>query len=781
MLRVSYILYLVVLIFAPVAFGTIDIWAEAVVETMSALSFFFYLVAVSRKQVRFRHVPGLLPFLVFLCWHLMQVIPLPVSLVNLLSPATVRIYSDALPMGLPGKVTISLHPYLTLKEFFRFASYLLIYVLTVQLLSNRLRLRRTVDIVIALATFISIEAIIQALSGSHAMYGIRTSFKPDLVFGPFVYKNHFAGFAEMLLPLSLTLFMYYRPKMSYSRNWRRNITGFFKNQVTNRYILYGFAASMLVLALLFSRSRGGIICSFISLVILGVLGRKRLRINLRILIPISILTIVLLGVVKVGLQRTDVRFGETLVRSDFSINGRVQFWKNSLEIVKDFPLTGSGFGTFSDIYPSYNPEASGFFLRNCHNDYLENLTDGGIVAACIIAWFFVLLIRDTWPVFRRRRDRYAVHIFLGSLAGVTALLLHSTFEFQFNTTAAIGLYFFFLLGMLVASAHIRFHGSQQTLLAAVNMSPVLRPVVMCFVISFFFASLFFQSGSLKAAHLSNVWPPIVSPLATNEELGRIEEKTQRYIHLSPLQFKGHFLRAIVLQHLARENEAQRELNTALCLAPANYTLLQLAGFVMPDQSLAGKLFEASIKRGKGVPSLYITFGNWLMLRKKPVEARHQFTSALSLDPSQTKSLIALFTAKSYPLDLLERALPERVRPYLDFGTHWDKLKEKNKAAKAYLQAVQYVDREQKVQKSFFLRPFYFFYRNHDDAQALAILKQGISLLPEESALYLALGDLYRRQGMTRLAEQAYRTSLNLASSGKSQDKARQRLARLSRQ
>ena len=775
MLKISYGLYLTVILFSPLAFGTMDIWAEAVVETTSALSFFFYLLAVAKNEVKWRYIPAALPFLAFLGWNLLQVVPLPVVLVKVVSPATVQIYKDALLGDLPACLPLSLNPFLTLSEFFRFVSYFFIYVLTIQLLSNRERLRKTNNAIIGVAVIVSVEAIIQSLSGTEAIYWLRKITKPDLIFGPFLYKNHFAGFVEMVLPLALTLFLYYRPKVSYARSWRRRLSDFFHNHAADRYIVYGFATCILSIALLLSRSRGGIICTFVTVGFMLVTGRKRLKVSANILLPLLLLALVFFGTVQVGLQRTNVRFGEALTSDGATLNGRLIFWKNSLGIVRDFPITGTGFGTFVDIYPSYNPDYATASLHNCHNDYLENLTDGGIVAVLLVAWFLLTLFKSTLTRFRQRRDRYAVHIFIGSLTGLSALLLHSILEYQFNISAAIGLYFFPLAGIMVVASHIKFHGSSESLLHEVRLLPSQRCIFFCLTILFFLSSLVFRVGTLKASSLNGIWPPMVPYEADQQELHELEQKAMRYIQLAPLQFKGHLFFAAVLKSLDRQEKAKEELSVAIQRAPANHTLLQLGGYLFAESPCAEKLFKASIKRGKGSPNLYTTYANWLIRNQRSAEAVPLYRKALELDPAQTKRLITFFEKMKFPLDLLERALPERVRSYLYFGAYWDKLKDRERAGKAYLEALQYVNREDKIQKSFFLRPFYFFYRNHDDAQALAILKQGIAYLPEESALYIAMGDLYRRQNMFRLAEWAYRRALSLAVD---KTKARKRLALL---
>ncbi|MBV5326233.1 MAG: hypothetical protein JZU65_01150, partial [Chlorobium sp.] len=90
-----------------------------------------------------------------------------------------------------------------------------------------------------------------------------------------------------------------------------------------------------------------------------------------------------------------------------------------------------------------------------HNDYVETATDGGLIALGLIAAFLFLFFRQNYSLYRLRRDTYARHLYLGSLTGIICLLLHSITEYQFRQTAAVPLFFFFLLGVHTVAIHSR--------------------------------------------------------------------------------------------------------------------------------------------------------------------------------------------------------------------------------------------------------------------------------------------------------------------------------------
>ena len=71
----------------------------------------------------------------------------------------------------------------------------------------------------------------------------------------------------------------------------------------------------------------------------------------------------------------------------------MQIWDNTLKVIKDFPVTGTGFGTFSSIFPKYRAyEWRGDFLRYAHCDYLQLISETGIMGALFILGLSIYFI-----------------------------------------------------------------------------------------------------------------------------------------------------------------------------------------------------------------------------------------------------------------------------------------------------------------------------------------------------------------------------------------------------
>jgi hypothetical protein len=154
----SYRLLIFLLIFSPLAFGTVEEWSLAVLEITAVLAFCILLSnQIRNKKALFHDIPGFTPLMLFLAYIAFQLIPLPPALVKIISPDTYTLYSETIG----------------LMEFFRFSSYAAVYILTVQLLTDKDLLKKTIMTVIIFASAVSFFGILQHLLFNNKIYWIR--------------------------------------------------------------------------------------------------------------------------------------------------------------------------------------------------------------------------------------------------------------------------------------------------------------------------------------------------------------------------------------------------------------------------------------------------------------------------------------------------------------------------------------------------------------------------------------------------------------------------------
>jgi O-antigen ligase len=84
------------------------------------------------------------------------------------------------------------------------------------------------------------------------------------------------------------------------------------------------------------------------------------------------------------------------------------------------------------VYTGYDSRNGLFRLEQAHNDYLQVLSDGGIVGAALALFFVVSLFRMGFAR-RQSQDQFRRGVATGALAGCFAVLVHSFFDFTLHT------------------------------------------------------------------------------------------------------------------------------------------------------------------------------------------------------------------------------------------------------------------------------------------------------------------------------------------------------------
>jgi len=124
-----------------------------------------------------------------------------------------------------------------------------------------------------------------------------------------------------------------------------------------------------------------------------------------------------------------------------------------LGMMMDFPLLGTGFGTFGYVYPLYKKYMEAPLVYTyAHNDYLQLIIETGILGffSVITALTLFLLSRvRNLGRFSQKENHFRFFMSLGALSGIVSLLIHSLADFNLHIPSN-ALYFAFLIGFLKA-------------------------------------------------------------------------------------------------------------------------------------------------------------------------------------------------------------------------------------------------------------------------------------------------------------------------------------------
>jgi len=219
-------IYLFLLVFSPLAFGTVELWSRAIMEGLSflALSLFFVDMAIHKRP--FYRVAGIIPLLLLLAFMVFQMIPLQAVFIKWISPQTYSLYQDSLGLlGPIDRIPLSINQKAGLTEFFRYGSYVCFYILSIQLLSDKVFLKKTINTVVFFVTILAFLAILQHFTADGRIFWFKELFR-GTPFGPYINRNHFAGLAGMTFPLVLAMFLFKKPHVNYT-GFRTRLGEFF--------------------------------------------------------------------------------------------------------------------------------------------------------------------------------------------------------------------------------------------------------------------------------------------------------------------------------------------------------------------------------------------------------------------------------------------------------------------------------------------------------------------------------------------------------------------------
>ncbi len=758
---IEFVLYLFILVFCPLAFGTVEQWSITVMEFVVTASLSILLLrTVARDRGRCYRVPGAVPLFLLLAFMMIQAVPLPPGLQSTLSPAAHNVYESLqILQGHLPYLPLTVNLQATAREFFRIATYVLFYLLTVNLLDSYARLKTTLFIVAGLAGTIAFLAILQKFTSHGLIFWFRSAPENTAPVGPWIYHNQFAGFMEMLIPLTAALFLCYRPNVSYKIPLRQKIVEFFSFPGANSYILLGFSAVIAAVSIFISLSRGGITSFLLSFLLFLFLVARRNSLIRSILPVLTIFVLFIQGVTWFGWEPIVKRFQGIVNEQGQIFNGRFYIWQDCLNIIKDYWLCGTGFGTLEQIFPLYrNKMPYGTILDHAHNDFIELWTDGGIISLVLVGWFFMTIMWHGWNRIRNRRDIFSIYCFKGAFCGIAAMFFHSFLDFNMHN-GADGLYFFFLCGVMVSAINIRRYGRTRKNLLDKRKTAMALLTVSVFIM---IIGTRFNVGQLVSQNIFNQINRVyLNRFIPRERLMDMRASIQKAIDANPLDARNRFAAANIDAFLNRPSMTLEEYGKTLWLEPTNPDFLMRIGiYTGRDDFKAGNsLMKRAIKYDHLNPDLHFEYAGWLFEQGHIREGIEELKEVMDLDAKRLKECINLLIAHGMDIQDTEQIMPDRVQPYLNLAAYFEKMGQEKTATALYRKALFMVKHEKKMERHFFIVPYDFFVRHHMYDEALVAINQGIQYYPKDSLIHMKAGDLYRRIGLVFKAEEEYRQVL----------------------
>ncbi len=367
--------------------------------------------------------------LVFMALGLLQLVPVPAILLKLLSPHTVK-FLGQFQDSVPWLTTVSLVPADTLHSWMQTATVVLCFGLVAYLEFG-------LDDVRELLKTVTVSGLILIVCGGIFYWGatIMSADSQDFL-RPIEGRMTF--YAGMCLPVSLSIFL---ARLKYIGSRRGLLVKTFQMVKEDRLVL-GYMVIPLVLVTFLALTARGVglvaVAVPVSLYIFALWYLrmpKPLRRRLKYVLAAAGILVLITG---------SFRSISMTVESRGAAGAGASGWEVAKEITADFPVLGSGLGTFRSVARLYPLDSNGFPASNAGSDYLEVAAELGVVASIFLVAFLMIWMLGLSRMWWVRRHPDVKILGLGVICGLLVGLMHSFFQSSLHVPPQL-----FLLGLFM--------------------------------------------------------------------------------------------------------------------------------------------------------------------------------------------------------------------------------------------------------------------------------------------------------------------------------------------
>lgn len=787
-----------VVVASPFAFGAVHPLFYTVFQVIlfglfGAGALWYACTKHSTGRQEYRWFPILA--LAFAALPALQLLPLPAFLAGLISPGTLSTVRGALAWTEGAESTpLTLYPLSTALSALQVLACLALFLLVIFLFHSRRRRLILTWVLIGAGVFLSVVGIYQQAHSPERIYGFWESVQGGLHFGPFVNRNHFAGYVEMIIPLAAALaFAGWQEKRVPGAEPAATPGPTLK---TSNLIAIG-AFLVMFIALISTMSRGGMVSVAAAACVMSAVAWHRTRSQRAGLAFAGLFAVgFLVGGWFAGPDLAE-RLGDLYEAATDPWNStRAVATARTLQLLRHSPVLGVGLGAFQSAFTGVQTAELGpGMFRYAHNDWAQMAAETGLLGCAIALAFAVLLGRAAWQRLRKERRRSGWWLTLGATGSLTALAVHSLFDFNLHipsnaflaTTVA---------GILVISAH------------SARRSAVRRPLIRRRPLLSGAALL---GVALALVLLTNTAVNHYRCAAVLRELDNsdrpVKEELLRAHRYFPLEPQPLFL---LSTFLTEADPGERiEYSTyqgaiaygrrAIRLDPGNSRYHHHLATLHRDPpwpirendlELAEKHYVQAVKLDPAYPKWTRSLARFYMRRGRFSEADDLYHRLLQINPQQTAAVARELAAAGTGLEHIRKIIPEKADSYLALARELLKVNRTTEAAQLSRKACELAEETQTRalaaktlaatgepeeakhylrhwmkeagRHAIYLEALAGIYRGEGKKDAaLDVLEELAARFPRQAERHVALGDALRREGKRTNALVAYRQARQL--------------------
>ncbi|TAM79560.1 MAG: O-antigen ligase domain-containing protein [Acidobacteria bacterium] len=423
-----------ILVGTSFAFGGV----QPIAYSLAEIFVYFIFILLLWDQTRHGKVSMRLPIwpLLFVLWVALQLLPLPHSFLGAVSPAhrLIQPWLASIQQTSSWRA-LSISPAATLLGLFKVLAYIGVFILAVQLFDSGRRKSAILGALIALGCFEAGYGILQYLLGWNKIFGVTNPYDSWVAFGTYINRNHFAGLMDLTFPFAFASAYYSYEIWSNSQCRAGSTRSSGESPVGFRIVFYLFLAVIMVVGVVFSNSRGGILSVSFALISLSVLTLFKARRRTWGLVISGLIVLAVAFSLWIGTESILHRFVNMSQAEYADTLRRSMMWSDTLQLVHHNPILGTGLGTYEDAFRPFQTHLVNLTVDHTHNDYLEFASETGLIGfGLLFIPIFYLLARMVISFLRDHR-RYRSAVLLGCTGSTVALLIHSITDFNLQVPA----------------------------------------------------------------------------------------------------------------------------------------------------------------------------------------------------------------------------------------------------------------------------------------------------------------------------------------------------------
>jgi O-antigen ligase len=354
-------------------------------------------------------------------YALLQVIPLPVAVLRLVSPARAEVVDALGPIGAKvGFASLSVYPAGTFQYFLLISGYLVVFLLAREL--TAILCDRAWVVVWPLIAIAALEAGL----GLWQYFG---GLGEQVRWGTYANHNHYAAFLEMALPFAVM----------YPVAVLRRVRSQWHSPLSHSLAACGLwaLAGLIFAGIIHSLSRMGFIAALSSLFVMGTLALAPRQLNWvtasrrrQWIAAAMVATLALAGFVFLPPDKLVQRFAELVSTDELTAGGRTNLWSETIPLIKAYLFFGCGLDGYETAFSRFKVSEPLLTDDFAHNDYLQLLAELGLAGFLIAAALAFSIVKLAVRGAVNSADSEARYFAVACAGGLAAILLHSLADFN---------------------------------------------------------------------------------------------------------------------------------------------------------------------------------------------------------------------------------------------------------------------------------------------------------------------------------------------------------------